>query len=51
MLVKEIEMMKAAHESNAREFSQSDSTQRELEKQLKQKEWEFEDLKAMSHAK
>jgi len=51
MLVKETEMMKAAQESNVREFAQSDSIQRDLEKQLKQKEWELEDVKAMNNAR
>lgn len=44
-------MMKAAQESNAHEYVKADSAQRDLEKQLRLKEWELEDVKAMSTAR
>lgn len=50
-LNKEIELLKAARESSGREFEQVEMTQKELEKQLRQKDWELEDVKAMSHAR
>ena len=50
-LNKEIELLKAARESSGREFEQVETTQKDLEKQLRQKDWELEDMKAMSHAR
>ena len=48
---KEMELQKAARESTGREFEQAEVTQKDLEKQLRQKDWELEDVKAMSHAR
>jgi len=48
---KEIELQKAARESTGREFEQAEITQKDLEKQLRQKDWELEDIKAMSQAR
>lgn len=50
-LTKEIELLKAARESTGRDFEQAETTQKELEKQLRQRDWELDDLKAMSHAR
>lgn len=50
-LCKEIELLKAARESTGREFEQAETSQKELEKQLRQKDWELEDVKAMNHAR
>jgi len=50
-LTKEIELLKVARESTGREFEQVETTQKELEKQLRQRDWELDDLKAMSHAR
>jgi len=50
-LNKEIELLKGARESTGREFEQAETTQKELEKQLRQKDWELEDVRAMSHAR
>jgi len=50
-LNKEVELLKAARESTGREFEQAETTQKELEKQLRQRDWELEDVKAMSHAR
>ena len=44
-------MLKAARESTGHEFQQAEMTQKELEKQLRQKDWELDDVKAMSHAR
>lgn len=43
--------MKAAQESNAHEYVIADNAQRDLEKQLRQKDWELEDVKAMNAAR
>ena len=51
MLANELAVLKAAKESSASELAQVDSFQRDIEKQLRQKEWELEDLKAMSTAR
>lgn len=48
---KEIELLKVSRESTGREFEQAETTQKELEKQLRQKDWELDDVKAMSHAR
>ena len=50
-MTKELELLKAARESTGREFEQAETTQKELEKQLRQKDWQLEDVKAISHAK
>ena len=50
-LNKEIELLKAARESAGHEFEQAEMTQKELEKELRQKDWELDDVKAMSHAR
>jgi len=50
-LNKEIELLKAARESTGRECEQAETTQKQLEKQLRQKDWELEDVTAMSHAR
>lgn len=44
-------MAKAAQELTVRDYTQVESTQRDLEKQLRQKEWELEDTKAMTAAR
>lgn len=51
MLLKELELVKAAQESQGHEFEQVESVQRDLEKHLQQKDWELEDVKAMSSAR
>ena len=51
LLSKELDILKAAQEQNSEQFVRFDSSQRGLEKQLKQKEWELEDVKAMSAAR
>jgi len=48
---KEMELQKAARESSGREYEQAEIVQKDLEKQLRQKDWELEDVKAMSHAR
>jgi len=48
---KELELQKAARESTGQECEQAEIVQKDLEKQLRQKDWELEDVKAMSHAR
>lgn len=43
--------MKVARESTGHEFEQAEMAQKDLEKQLRQKDWELEDIKAMSQAR
>ena len=50
-LNKEIELLKAARETAGHEVAQAQTTQKELEKQLRQQDWELDDVKAMSHAR
>lgn len=51
MLGKELEMAKSSENSATHESKQSEGNLRDLEKLLKQKTWEMEDLKAMKEAK
>lgn len=47
LLTKELELAKAAHETNGKEMRNVRSTHQELEKQLKRREWEMEEIKAL----
>ena len=44
-------MMKAAREENGMELEQVATSRRDLEKLIRQKQWEFEDLKVMKDAR
>lgn len=46
-MTKELELAKAAHETNGKEMRNVRSTHQELEKQLKRREWEVEEIKAL----
>jgi len=48
---KEMELVKVARESTGHEFEQAEMAQKDLEKQLRHKDWELEDIKAMSQAR
>ena len=50
-MTKELELVKATQESASTECNDAQNHQRELEKAVKQKEWEVEDLRAMKEAK
>ena len=43
--------MRTAQERNSEEFEHVESNHRALEKKLKEKDWELQDLKAMKDAK
>lgn len=47
LLTKELELAKAAHETDGKEMRNVRSTHQELEKQLKRREWEMEEIKAL----
>ncbi|XP_070550883.1 coiled-coil domain-containing protein 57-like [Ptychodera flava] len=51
LLVKELEVVKAAGELTSTDLKHADCTTRELEKKLKEKEWELTDTKAMKDAR
>ncbi|XP_070579694.1 coiled-coil domain-containing protein 57-like [Ptychodera flava] len=51
LLAKELEVVKAAGELTSTDLKHADCTTRELEKKLKEKEWELTDTKAMKDAR
>ena len=51
LLSKELEMLKSTQEQTVQEFATVESCQQQLEKQVKQKQWELEDLKAMNNVR
>ena len=51
LLTKELELVRGSQQSTAVEFEQVEGAQRQLEKQLKQKQWQLDDVKAMADAK
>ncbi|XP_033742493.1 coiled-coil domain-containing protein 57-like isoform X2 [Pecten maximus] len=51
LLGKEMEMMKDAQERNAQEYTEVERNHRQLEKALKEKDWELADLSAMKDAR
>ena len=50
MLGKELELVRTAQEKNSQEFEKVEVNHRVLEKKLKGKNWELEDLKGMKDA-
>ncbi|XP_060080442.1 coiled-coil domain-containing protein 57-like [Ylistrum balloti] len=51
LLGKEMEIMKAAQDRNAKEYTEVEKNHRQLEKALKEKDWELSDLSAMKDAR
>ncbi|KAK3090504.1 hypothetical protein FSP39_012356 [Pinctada imbricata] len=51
LLAKELEIMKTSQQKNSEEFSSVEQGYRQLEKKVKEKEWELADLTAMKDAK
>lgn len=50
LLSKELDLVRAAQEKNSEEFEQVENNHRALEKKLKEKDWELQDLGAMKNA-
>ena len=44
-------MVKTSQEQTVKEFASVEGYQQELEKQVKQKQWEIEDIKAMNNVR
>ena len=51
LLSKELDLVRTAQEQNSEEFEQVENNHRALEKKLKEKDWELQDMKAMKDAK
>lgn len=51
LLGKELDLVKAAQQKNSEEFEQVENNHRVLEKKLKEKDWELQDMRAMKDAK
>ena len=50
LLSRELELVQSAQDTASQEIQHVDSEKRNLEKQLKQKEWEIQDCKALKDA-
>lgn len=51
LLAKELEIMKTAQAKECEQFNEVESSYRELEKKLKEKEWELTDVTSMKDAR
>ncbi|XP_077980528.1 coiled-coil domain-containing protein 57-like [Glandiceps talaboti] len=51
LLAKELEVVQSASKTTSTDLKQADNTTRQLEKKLKEKEWELNDTKAMKDAR
>lgn len=51
LLAKELDLVKTAQQKNSEEFEQVENNHRSLEKKLKEKDWELQDMKAMKDAR
>ncbi|XP_053383312.1 coiled-coil domain-containing protein 57-like [Mercenaria mercenaria] len=50
LLSKELDLVRSAQEKNSQEFEHVENNHRALEKKLKEKDWELQDLRAMKDA-
>ncbi|KAL4239435.1 Coiled-coil domain-containing protein 57 [Mactra antiquata] len=50
LLGKELDLVRSAQEKNSQEFEHVENNHRALEKKLKEKDWELQDMKAMKEA-
>jgi hypothetical protein len=51
LLAKELEIMKSMQEKNSVDYKQVENSNSQLDKRLKEKEWELADCKAMHASK
>ena len=51
LLTKELDLVRSASQQTSEQLTSADQSTREIEKKLKQKEWELNDMKGMKDAR